>query len=81
MNPVADFLFFYPIGLIIVWVKHRGKKSFKLLIKEHEAYEFKVEAVSLFLKIIAGLGALFMFSIVLFMIAYLIWKGILKLLS
>jgi hypothetical protein len=78
---VADLLFFYPIGLIILWVKNGGNKSFKILIKEHEANEIKVEAVSLFLKILAGLGALFMFSVVLLLIGSLIWKGIIKLFS
>jgi hypothetical protein len=79
MNPIADFLFFYPLGIVILWLKHRGRKSFKEIIKEHEAYELKVRSVSFLLKIVAGAGALFMFLVVVYMLGSLLWKGLSKL--
>ena len=66
----------YLAGLLVLWIKNGGRKSFRVLYQEFEYHEVRVEAISFFLKVFAGIGAAAMIAAVLFMLSYLIWKGI-----
>lgn len=69
----------YFLGLLIFWIKNKGQKSFHQISSEKGHFELRAEAISFLLKLVAGLGAIFMLLVVIYLISAVVWKGIQKL--
>jgi len=66
------WIFLYPIGLLVLWIKNNGQKSFREIIQSHEYYEIRGEGVVLILNLFAGIGFIAIVGMLVFVIGRII---------
>ncbi len=70
-----DLLIRFPVGLFKIWIDEGRKKSFLTIIKEKEVNEICLQGTISFLNVIAALGALDMFVLVIIGIIMIFRNG------
>jgi hypothetical protein len=73
---IIGILILYPLGMLVLWIKNKRKKSVKEIYNEYEYYEVRGEGVVLLLNLIAGTGAITLSIFVLCLIGFYCWRAI-----